>query len=60
MIRGWDRGLVDGDYTMDDAEGWERWAAVIVENRPELTLCQLLALTERGSFDGDYLAAAEE
>lgn len=60
MIRGWDRGLVDGDYTMDDAEGWTRWADGIAAEAPELTLCQLLALTERGSFDGDYLAAAEE
>jgi len=53
-MKGWNRGLVDGDYTADDAEGWQRWADGIIENGPELTLCQLLALTTRGSFDGDY------
>lgn len=60
MIRGWNRGLVDGDYTADDAEGWQRWAEGIVDAYPEATLLQLIALTDRGSFDGDYLAAAEE
>lgn len=58
-MKGWDRGLVDGDYTADDAEGWTRWADGIIENGPELTLCQLLALTTRGSFDGDYSPEAE-
>lgn len=60
MVKGWNRGLVDGGYTMDDAEGWARWAEGIVDAYPEATLLQLIALTERGSFDGDYLAAAEE
>lgn len=58
-MKGWNRGLVDGDYTADDAEGWTRWADGIIETGPELTLCQLLALTERGTLDGDYSPEAE-
>lgn len=59
MVKGWDRGMVDGDYSADDCEAWAAWAEGIVEAYPEATLLQLIAITERGSFDGDYLAANE-
>lgn len=53
LIKGWDRGLVDGDYTMDDPEAWGVWADRVADAMPEATLLQLLALSERGTFDGD-------
>lgn len=59
MVKGWNRGLVDGDYTQDDAEAWQAWAEGLVDAHPEATLLQLIAITRNGGFEADYLANNE-
>jgi hypothetical protein len=59
MIKGWDRGLVDGDYTMDDAEAIQSWAEGFVARWPEATLLQLIAMTEAGEFGLDETEESE-
>ena len=61
LIRGWDRGSVDemAFFDADDAAAWGTWADRVADEWPEATLLQLLALSERGTFDGDYSPEAE-
>lgn len=56
MVKGWNRGLVDGDYTADDAESWSTWSDSLAARWPEATLLQLFRVTaegEREVFEGE-------
>lgn len=60
-VKGWDRGMVDemAFFDADDAAAWGTWADRVADTMPEATLCQLLALSVRGSFDGDAFEGEE-
>ena len=62
LIRGWDRGSVDemAFFDADDAAAWPTWADRVADEWPEATLLQLLALSERGTFDGDVMPETME
>lgn len=51
MVKGWDRGLVDGGYTMGDAEAWQAWSDSMAARWPEATLLQIFKMTDEGEFE---------